>query len=492
MTGSAEQLVRRVWAELGRDAGELAALDALPAVPLPARLDVSGLAAGAVAAASLAGGVLAAGGARGTAGGGPGTAGGRRGRAWIRLDGDRIATAFTSERWLRVGGERPDVWAPLSGFRRAADGWVRTHANYPHHAAALRRALGLAADAGADRVDASIASRSAADVEASVTAAGGVCVAVRAESPDDDARLRETPLIELGGAELDAAPVVGRVRRLRGDAGTAHPLEGVRVLDLTRVIAGPVGTRTLALLGAEVLRVDSPLLPEPEWQHLDTGAGKRSTLLDLRSAADRARFDELLDAANAVVLGYRPAALARLGLDPELLVTRHPGLVVGQLAAWGFSEADADRRGFDSIVQAASGIAVVESDGERPGALPAQALDHATGYLLAAALVSMLGAHAGRGRIARLSLRRTAAELLGMPRSGAASPARALSDEIAARSLEELRVGSVPEAEPVSAAGADGPRTVRVPSPALAAAVASAHWPAGPRAWGRDAARWAE
>lgn len=476
--GSAEQLVRRVWTDLRRDPAELDALGSLPDVPLPARLDVSGLAAGSVAAASL-------------------TAATARSRAEERsagpmleprsvgIDGDRVATAFSSERWLRVDGAAPDVWAPLSGFRRAADGWVRTHANFPHHAAALRRALGLPPNARGELVDRAIAERAAADVEAAVTSAGGVCARVLAEAPEADARLRREPLIELISPDgvRSAAPAISR----RGPGELNRPLGGVRVLDLTRVIAGPVATRTLALLGADVLRVDSPLLPEPEWQHLDTGAGKRSALLDLRAAADRARFDELLDAADAVVLGYRPAAFARLGLDPEVLVARHPGLVVGQLSAWGVAGIDGDRRGFDSIVQAASGIAVIESDGERPGALPAQALDHATGYLLAAALVSMLGAHSGDARIARLSLRRTAAELLGMPRTEQASPARRLSAESAAAHLESIPVQAL-----AATSASDATRTVRVPSPALAGAVAPDHWPTGPRAWGCDEATWAE
>ena len=132
--GTAERLVRRVWSELERDPAELDALDPLPTAPLPARLDVSGLAVGSVAAASLAAGSS--------------TGLGRR-VCRIHLDGDRIAVAFTSERWFLQDGVRPEVWAPLSGFWRATDGWVRTHGNYPHHAAALRRTLGVPADADA-------------------------------------------------------------------------------------------------------------------------------------------------------------------------------------------------------------------------------------------------------------------------------------------------------------------------------------------------------
>lgn len=186
----------------------------------------------------------------------------------------------------------------------------------------------------------------------------------------------------------------------------ARPLQGVRVLDLPRVIAGPVATRALALLGADVLRVDPPGLPEIPWQFTDTGQGKHSTLLDLRTAS--AQWENLLDTADVLVTGYRPGALERLGL------TGRPGLVHARVSAWGFTGPWADRRGFDSIVQAATGIADVEGASAVPGALPAQALDHASGYLLAAGIVDALTARAGDGfgRDVRVSLARTASWLL--------------------------------------------------------------------------------
>ncbi|MFE7838520.1 CoA transferase, partial [Streptomyces sp. NPDC057474] len=186
---------------------------------------------------------------------------------------------------------------------------------------------------------------------------------------------------------------------------------GVRVLDLTRVIAGPVATRTLALLGADVLRVDPPGMPEILDQHADTGFGKRSATLDL--AADPGAFEALLADADVVVTGYRPGALDRFGLSPEALTERRPGLVVAQLSAWGAYGPWAGRRGFDSLVQVASGIATVEGSVEQPGALPAQALDHGTGYLLAAAVLRALTERldGGGSRVVRLALARTAAWL---------------------------------------------------------------------------------
>ena len=99
----------------------------------------------------------------------------------------------------------------------------------------------------------------------------------------------------------------------------------MRVLDLTRVIAGPVATRTLGLLGADVLRIDPPLPAESDDAHADTGFGKRSALLDLADAGDRALFEGLLAEADVVVTGYRPGALERYGLGAQELLERRPG-----------------------------------------------------------------------------------------------------------------------------------------------------------------------
>ncbi|GAA1544397.1 hypothetical protein HD600_000219 [Microbacterium ginsengiterrae] len=354
------------------------------AVPLPSRLATEELAWASVAAVVLASGIARS----------------------APLDPDRIACAYRSDR-LRIDGEAPDVWSPYSGFWRAADGWVRTHGNYAHHARALLHGLRLPPAAIAADVGVAIEALTAREAAHRITAAGGLAVTVGTEEPGQDARLRTHPLIELrpsGGAALP---------RTDGVFEAAAPLRGIRVLDLTRMVAGPVCTRTLALLGADVLRVDPPHLPEPEWQHLDTGHGKRTTVLDARSP----EFAALLRDADVVVLGYRPASLARLGLSPDILTDSHPGLVVAQLSAWG--DEHPDRAGFDSLVQAASGIAMVESpDGVRPGVLPAQALDHSAGYLLAAGICAAIARRRTEGGSwhVRTSLRRIAAELLGMPR----------------------------------------------------------------------------
>ena len=391
-------LVERVFSELGMT-DHLAHVDTPPPhpVPLPSRLATSDLAWASVRAISLLAGVR------------------------DLPDPDRIATAYRSDHVLTLDGIAPDVWSPYSGFWPSADGWVRTHGNYPHHAHRLLTGLRLGADASGDDLRAAILSCTTAEAVGLITAERGLAVPVLREDPRIDARWRSTPLLDVEQLDTAGSPTSSRPVSLQrgGDA----PLSGIRVLDLTRVIAGPVCTRTLALLGADVLRIDPPHLAEPEWQHLDTGHGKRSVRLDARSE----RFRDLLAAADVVVLGYRPAALEHLGLSSTALAELRPGLVIAQLSAWGFGEPD--RAGFDSLVQAESGIALVESpDGDRPGALPAQALDHSAGYLLAAAVTALLERRSREGGTwrVRTSLRRVAAELLGMPRSAEPDAERAI------------------------------------------------------------------
>ncbi|MEU7055452.1 CoA transferase [Streptomyces sp. NPDC046197] len=338
----------------------------------------------------------------------------------VRVDDGAVATAFVSERHLLIDGRAPVAFAPLSRWWRTADGWVRTHANYPHHRerllAALNPAEGRAPAESA--VESALAGRRALEVEEAVYAAGGLAVALR--TPEEWAAHPQ-------GAAVAARPLVERERldatRTRvlppAEGAPLLPAAGLRVLDLTRVIAGPVATRTLALLGADVLRVDAPGLPELADQHADTGFGKRSATLDL--GADRRTFEDLLAAADVVVTGYRPGALDRFGLGPEALAERRPGLVVAQLSAWGAYGPWAGRRGFDSLVQVATGIAATEGSAERPGALPAQALDHGTGYLLAAAVLRALTEQSQEGgsRVVRLALARTAAWLMSRGAGGA-------------------------------------------------------------------------
>jgi hypothetical protein len=343
--------------------------------------------------------------------------GGRRPE--IVLDIAHVAAAMRSEALLRdPAGRGIGGFAALSRLWPAADGWVRTHANYPWHRAALLAALGV--DDGPDgeveaRLAEAVAARAATDVERLVYAAGGLAVAART-----GARWRaENP---------DAAPLVAVAPAGAGGSLPAPgplPASRLRVLDLTRVIAGPVGTRMLGALGADVLRVDDPNRPELPLHAVDGVIGKTSTLLDAGTEPGRRTLHRLAAEADVVVTGYRPGALRRLGLDPDQLAERHPGVVVATLSAWGTAGPWGRRRGFDSLVQIATGIGWAAAAGdERPGALPCQLLDHATGYLLAAGVLTALArrARTGEGAHVSVSLAWTARWLLdqgiGDPDSG--------------------------------------------------------------------------
>jgi len=339
-------------------------------------------------------------------------------RPEVALDTGHVAAAMRSEAWLRdPAGHGLSGFAPLSRLWPSGDGWVRTHANYPWHRAALLGALGIADTAGDDvevLVGDAIAQRSARDVEETVYDAGGLAVAARGAAEwrqgDAGSAVAASSLVA-----TDPLPTTAGVVLLPVGSPGELPASGVKVLDLTRVIAGPVGTRMLAALGADVLRVDHPARPELALHAIDGVIGKASTTLDATTQGGYDVLHGLVDEADVVVTGYRPGSLRRLGLDADQVAERHPGTVVVSLSAWGTSGPWGARRGFDSLVQIATGIGRATSpDGNRPGALPCQLLDHATGYLLAAGTLAALAGRARTGQASHVSvsLARTAKWLL--------------------------------------------------------------------------------
>jgi crotonobetainyl-CoA:carnitine CoA-transferase CaiB-like acyl-CoA transferase len=341
-----------------------------PAVVLPSRYDVTTLAARAVAEATSAAAELLA----------VRTAEPLR-RVWV----DRVAAcaAFLGERLLRpVGWQLPPVSDPITGDYRTADGWIRLHTNYRNHLVAALRALGLPADADREGVAGEVREWTGQDLEAAVVGRGGAAAVLHstaewfATAPGRAARAER--LIERpagsGGVSLPAAD---------------RPLSGVRVLDVTRVIAGPVATRFLAAHGAQVLRIDPPGFAEVPALLPEFMPGKRCAAMDLGSGRDRERFVELVRQAHVVVSGLRSDALAGLGLGVPALRAINPSLITARLDAYGWAGPWRDRRGFDSLVQMSCGIAFSGAESE-PSPLPAQALDHATGYLLAAAVCRAL------------------------------------------------------------------------------------------------------
>ncbi|MFF5002899.1 CoA transferase [Streptomyces phaeochromogenes] len=495
MTHSDAPTTEFAWTALGGDLGLLPGLSTVVrSGALEARLPVRDLARACVGACALAAAEL---GAR------------RAGLAEVpevRVDDGAVATAFVSERHLLVDGRAPVTFAPLSRFWRTADGWVRTHANYPHHRARLLGALGLPDDASVEAVAGCLAEQSAVEVEDAVYAAGGLAVALR--TPEEWARHEQgaavagQPLVERGAL---GSAVPRRLPPLAGDP--LSPAAGLRVLDLTRVIAGPVATRTLALLGADVLRVDPPGLPELADQHTDTGFGKRSATLDLTAGRhDRQVFEELLASADVVVTGYRPGAVDRFGLSAEALAERRPGIVVGQLSAWGAYGPWGGRRGFDSLVQVATGIAAVEGSEEKPGALPAQALDHGTGYLLAAGVLRAVteGLDEGGTRFVRPALARTAAWLTAGDAAGrggaTAEASRSGTTTAASGSAEGSSEGSYSDSGSAEASYGDPAPwlaeadsalgRLRYALPPVSFAGGPGDWSRPPGPWGADSPRW--
>lgn len=324
----------------------------------------------------------------------------------------RLASLWFGYSFKSDGWEMPNLWDAVAGDYRASDGWIRLHTNLPRHRAAAMKVLGTPPEREA--VTKAVRTRAISDLETDIVAEGGVAAAMRSrtewlEHPQGRAVSRD-PLIGWQG------PRYVKLRE-RPQATPARPLAGLRVLDLTRVLAGPVSTRTLAGFGAEVLRIDPPGWDEPGVIP-DISLGKHCAYLDLKSTNGMERLQELLPQADVFVHGYRPGALDALGLTRAKRDELAPNRVEVTLNAYGWQGPWSTRRGFDSLVQMSAGIAHAGmgwADADKPTPLPVQALDHATGYLMAAAVLSALAEAASGNSImhAHLSLARTA-ELLAV------------------------------------------------------------------------------
>ncbi len=393
---------------------------------LASRFDVTGLATASVAAAGVELARLAAS-AKGVI---PG----------VSVD-RRLASMWFGFSIRPVGWSLPSPWDPIAGDYRVQDGWIRLHTNASHHRAAALSVLGVpgekAVPAEKKDVESAVAGWTGEALEAAVVAAGGCAAQMRSE-----AAWRVHPQgVAVRGEPLIAWRTLPCSKPIRREGPSRAPLAGIRVLDLTRVLAGPVATRFLAAYGAEVLRLDPPDWDEPGVVP-EVTVGKRCAGLDLEGAADRERFERLLADADVLIHGYRPGALARRGYDEARIREINPGLVDVALCAYGWTGPWRERRGFDSLVQMSGGLAEAGmrlSGSERPTPLPVQALDHATGYLMAAAALRglWLRRHRGLAATARLSLARTAWLLA---ESGLAPPAPAL----AAESVSDLAAGVEP------------------------------------------------
>jgi len=286
-----------------------------------------------------------------------------------------------SERYLRVEDKPPPpAWDAIAGVYKTGDGrFVRLHTNFPHHRDNVCKVLGCMPER--DDVQRALMDWEAEKFETAAYAGGCVVSAMRSHdewmATPQGQEIEQLPLLtieKIGEADPKPWP--------KGD----RPLSGVRVLDLSRVIAGPVAGRTLAAHGADVMLIASPNLPTIPWLVIDTGRGKLSAFADLKTVQGRGTLRHLLASADIFSQGYRPQSLAAHGFSPEDAARISPGIVYVSLSAYGHEGPWANRRGFDSLVQTSTGFNHAEGKAaglDRPKELPAQMLDHATGYLMA-------------------------------------------------------------------------------------------------------------
>ncbi|WP_398494729.1 CoA transferase [Variovorax sp.] len=409
---SASDILHDLWRQAGlpADALPLARLTGADPV-LPSSFAVGAAAQGSIAAAALAACEL--GHARGVP------------RQAVAVDMCHAALECTG--WFSLDGRVPELWDAFSGLYRTADGWVRIHANFAHHREGALRLLGLdPATAVRADAEAAMAGWRALDFEEAAAARGLVATALRRfdewDATPQGRAIAAQPLFTIERIG-DAAPLA--LPPLREDQ---RPLAGLRVLDLTRILAGPVGGRALAAYGADVLLVNSPRLPNIE-AIADTSRGKLSTHVDLRTDEGQAALRRLAGDAHVFVQGYRPGGLEALGFGPAQLAALRPGIVCVSLTAYGTQGPWAGRRGFDSLVQTAMGFNHAEGEAAgdgKPKPLPMQILDEATGYLIAFGAAAALHRQQREGGSwqVRVSLAQTGHWLRGLGRvpGGLATP----------------------------------------------------------------------
>jgi crotonobetainyl-CoA:carnitine CoA-transferase CaiB-like acyl-CoA transferase len=310
----------------------------------------------------------------------------------VSLTAQAAAAALRSTRYLRVNGEKPPEDPDnITGFYPLRDGrWMYLHCNFFNLRDANVGVLGVPPQK--DAVTQAVAKWDGLELEEAIFKAGGACGFVRSEEEwratpqmHTVAKLPLLEIIKIGEAPPRPLP-----------EGGDQPLSGVRVLDFTRVIAGPTCARTLAEHGADVLRVTREDLADSGWSDFDTCIGKLNCHIDLRDAAGDQRLRELIQTCDVFSQSYRPGTLANRGYSPEALAKMRPGIVYVTLSAWGHEGPWSTRRGYDTVVQSANGFAY-QGEKTRPKFLPVAAQDYVVGYLLAYGAMVALARRAREG-----------------------------------------------------------------------------------------------
>src|SRR6266702_4115552 len=362
----------------------------------------------------------------------------------VAVDMRHAIVECRSERYLRVDGKPPPpAWDAIAGIYRTRDQrFVRLHTNFRHHRDAVCRVL----NCKPERADVQAALMQW-DGEAFETVAyTSGCVVAMMRSHGEWAELPHAKA--LAGLPLVSIEKIGEAAPKPWPWGD-RPLAGVRVLDLSRVIAGPVAGRTLAVHGADVLLISGPDLPAIPWLTIDTGRGKLTSFVDLKSEQGRDGLRDLLAGTDIFSQGYRPQALAALGFSPQDAARISPGIVYVSLSAYGHAGPWAKRRGFDSLVQTATGFNHAEGQAagvDGPKELPAQMLDHATGYLMAsgAMMAKARQSREGGSWHVRVSLARTGQWLWNLGRVADGFKTEDLKGETVQLFIEEIPSGFGP------------------------------------------------
>ena len=334
----------------------------------------------------------------------------------LTVDARNAAIEFRSERYLRIdGGEAPELWDKIAGAYRCGDGaWVRIHTNFLHHRDGVLRLLQC--NYSREAVAHALLGWTAEKFEEAAAQAGLVVAKARTfaewDAHPQGQAVQTLPLVSLER--------IGDAPKLAVRPGS-RPLDNIRVLEITRVLAGPICGRTFAAHGADVLRVISPNLPTIDVADIDTGRGKRSAHVDLTTDRGIKDFRALVGGADIFLQSYRPGAVARRGFGPTETASIRPGIVCVSLSAYGHAGPWSERRGFDSLVQTATGLNFAEAEGAGKSglqALPCQALDHASGYLMTLGAIAALIRRIDEGGSwhVRVSLARTGLWLRQMGR----------------------------------------------------------------------------